>query len=225
LVVAEDHLLVREGLITLLRSVPDFEVVGSCGDADRLLTLASELVPDVIVTDIRMPPGHTDEGIRVAKALRLAAPSIAVVVVSQFVDPAYALALLEDGTSGRGYLLKDHIDQLGRLEAAIRTVAGGGSFIDDHVVDVLVRSRSRMVDSPLVTLSQRELEVLAEMASGATNAAIAGSLGVSLHSIEKYTNAIFAKLGLTEDADVNRRVKAVLVYLAGRDQHTHAPLR
>ena len=138
-----------------------------------------------------------------------------VVVLSQFVDPAYALALLDDGTRGRGYVLKDRVDEVDRLAQAIRVVAGGGSFIDDEVVDALVRARTRMVDSPLLTLTARELDVLAEMATGATNAAIAESLGVSPHSVEKHSTAIFVKLGLDGAADVNRRVMAVLMFLAG----------
>ena len=216
LVVAEDSLLVREGLLTLLDGVADVDVVDSVGDFDELLASVAATEPDVVVTDIRMPPEHRDEGIRAAEAFRRSHPSMGVVVLSQFVDPAYALALLDAGSRGRAYVLKEHVDDVDRLATAIRTVATGGSMIDDDVVDALVRSRSRMVDSPLLALSPRELDVLKEMATGATNAVIAERLGVSSHSVEKHTNAIFAKLHLSEDVDVNRRVKAVLLYLAGR---------
>jgi len=216
LVLAEDNLLVREGVTSLLSTLDGVEVLAVCGDADRLLSAVDDHGPDVVVTDIRMPPTHTDEGIRAARTLRRTAPDVGVVVLSQFVDPAYALDLLADGTSGRGYLLKDHVDDVGRLETAIRTVAAGGSYIDDDVVEALVRGRARAVDSPLSVLSARETEVLAQLATGASNAAIARTLEVSEHAIEKHTSAIFAKLGLAEDADLNRRVAAVVLFLAGR---------
>ena len=215
LVVAEDNLLVREGLVSLLSTVPELEVVGTCASLPELVESVERHRPDVVLTDIRMPPDHEDEGIRAAAALRESHPDIGVVVLSQFVEPAYALALLEAGTKGRGYILKDRIDEVDRLAEAIETVRLGGSFIDDEVVDALVRSRTRMVDSPINVLTARELEVLSEMATGATNSVVAARLGVSDHSIEKHSNAIFSKLGLTEDAEVNRRVKAVLVFLSG----------
>lgn len=216
LVVADDNLLVREGLVKLLQTVPHLDVVRQCGDLDELLAAVHEVEPDVVVTDIRMPPGHGDEGIRAAQELRATHPRVGVVVLSQFVDPAYALALLDGGSRGRGYLLKDRVEEVERLVDAITTVAAGGSFVDDDVVDALVRSRTRMVDSPLTTLSPRELDVLAEMATGATNTVIADRLGVSAHAVEKHTSAIFAKLGLNESTDVNRRVSAVLMFLARR---------
>ena len=138
-----------------------------------------------------------------------------MVVLSQFVEPAYALALFDAGTKGRGYVLKDRVDEVDRLAGAIETVRLGGSFIDDEVVDALVRSRTRMVDSPISVLTERELDVLTEMATGATNSVVASRLGVSEHAVEKHSNSIFAKLGLTEDVEINRRVKAVLVFLSG----------
>lgn len=217
LVVAEDNLLVREGLLRIVAATPDLAIVEACSSLDELIEAVDRERPDVVLTDIRMPPTHRDEGIQAARRLRTSHPTIGVVVLSQFVDPAYALALFDDGTHGRGYLLKDRVDEVDRLARAIRTVAGGGSFIDDDVVDALVRSRTRMIDSPLATLTARELDVLAEMATGATNTAIAETLGVSAHSIEKHSTAIFVKLGLVEDADVNRRVAAVLLFLAGRE--------
>ncbi len=215
IVVAEDNLLVREGLVSLLSTVAALDVVGTCASLHELLESVDRQCPDVVLTDIRMPPDHSDEGIRAAAQLRRSHPDLGVVVLSQFVEPAYALALLEEGTRGRGYILKDRIDEVDRLAGAIETVRQGGSFIDDEVVDALVRSRTRMVDSPIGVLTERELHVLAEMATGATNSVIASRLSISEHAIEKHSNSIFAKLGLTEDAAVNRRVKAVLVFLAG----------
>ena len=215
LVVAEDNLLVREGLVSLLVAAGDLVPTTVCSTLDELYEAVERDEPDVVVTDIRMPPNHRDEGIQAARRFRATRPELGVVVLSQFVDPAYALALLDDGTRGRGYVLKDRVDEVDRLAQAIRVVAAGGSFIDDEVVDALVRARTRMVDSPLLTLTARELDVLAEMATGATNAAIAESLGVSPHSVEKHSTAIFVKLGLDGAADVNRRVMAVLMFLAG----------
>jgi DNA-binding NarL/FixJ family response regulator len=163
-----------------------------------------------------MPPDHTDEGIQAARLLRSSHPDLGVVVISQFADPAYALAVFETGTRGRGYLLKDRVDDLRRLVAAIRAVVGGGSFIDEEIVEALIRSRSRLVDSPMVSLTAREREVLAEVATGRSNTAVAARLGVSENAVGKHISSIFSKLGLTEDDEINRRVKAVLVFLAGR---------
>ena len=215
-VLAEDNLLVREGLAAVVAGFEGIDLVAVCEDADGLRAAVDRHSPEVVLTDIRMPPTHTDEGIQVAAELRRRAPGVGVVVLSQFVEPAYALDLLCDGTAGRGYLLKDHVDDVERLELAIRTVAAGGSYLDDDVVDALVRSRSRTSGSPLADLSTRETEVLAELATGRSNAAIARSLGVTEHAIEKHTSAIFAKLGLVDDGDLNRRVAAVLVFLSGR---------
>ncbi len=217
---AEDNLLVREGLVSLIASVPDLELVAGCSSLPELLEQVDRFEPDVVLTDIRMPPAHQDEGIRAAELFRKTHPSLGVVVLSQFVDPIYALALLEGGTRGRGYLLKDRVDEVGRLAQAIRTIHLGGSFIDDDVVDALVRSRTRMADSAIESLSPREVEVLAAMATGATNAAIAGSLSISSHAVEKHSNSIFSKLQLAEDQEVNRRVKAVLLFLAGSPAST-----
>lgn len=216
IVLAEDNLLVREGLVALLSTSDEVELVGVAEDLPGLVEAVDEHDPDVVLTDIRMPPSHTDEGVRAAAGLRDSHPDVGVVVVSQFAEPAYALAVLDEGSRGRAYILKDRVDDLQHLLSAIRAVAAGGSFIDEEVVDALIRSRSRLVDSPIASLTPRELEVLAEIASGRNNAAVASALHVSAHAVEKHTNAIFAKLGLTEDESVNRRVKAVLVYLAGQ---------
>jgi DNA-binding NarL/FixJ family response regulator len=217
-IVAEDSVLVREGLVRLLTSIADIEVVAICADLDELLAAVESVAADVVLTDIRMPPTHTDAGSRAARAVRDSHPGMGVVVLSQFVEPAYALDLLDDGTSGRAYVLKDHIDDVRRLEQVITTVADGGSMVDDVVVEMLVRSRRRAVDSTLDSLSPRELEVLTEMATGVDNRTIAGRLGVSLHSVEKHSNAIFSKLHLTEEVGLNRRVRAVLMFLAGRQE-------
>jgi DNA-binding NarL/FixJ family response regulator len=215
--VAEDNLLVREGLLSLLSTAEEIEVLATCESLDDLLVAVEFHQPDVVMTDIRMPPDHSDEGIQAALTIRRQNDKIGVLVLSQFVDPAYAMALLEDGVSRRGYLLKDHVDDGDRLIEAIRAVAGGGSFIDDDVVDALVRGRSRTADNPLAQLSDREMEVLAEIATGATNATIAEKLFLSANSIEKHSNSIFTKLGLNADDSVNRRVAAVLMFLSGQE--------
>lgn len=215
-VLAEDNLLVREGLVSLLGSADEIELLAACSSLPELTAAVDEHRPDIVLTDIRMPPGHSDEGIQAARLLRASHPEVGVVVISQFADPAYALAVFETGTRGRGYLLKDRVDDLRRLLAAIRAVASGGSFIDEEIVEALIRSRSRLVDSPMVSLTAREREVLAEVATGRSNTAVAARLGVSENAVGKHISSIFSKLGLTEDDEVNRRVKAVLVFLAGQ---------
>jgi DNA-binding NarL/FixJ family response regulator len=211
---AEDHVLLREGISRLVSANEDFELVGAASDLPQLLALVGEQVPDVVVTDIRMPPTGTNEGIEAAAWIREHHPHVAVVVLSQYAVPGYALALLEHGSAGRGYLLKERIGSVDELARAIRTVAQGGSVIDPLVVDELVRARSQERHLGLSSLTPRETEILAEMAQGKSNSAIAASLYVTERAVEKHTNSIFAKLGLSEEKDVNRRVKAVLVYLS-----------
>jgi DNA-binding NarL/FixJ family response regulator len=213
LVIAEDNLLVREGVERLLELQPDIEVVATCENLGALLRAVEADPPDVVLTDIRMPPDHGDEGIRAALRLRETHPALGVVVLSQYAEPAYALALLEGGSERRGYLLKDRVDDVDQLVGAIRTVAAGGSVIDPKVVETLVAAKSAIHDSPLDELTPRELETLHEMAQGRNNAAIAEALVVAERSVEKYVHAIFAKLGLTWEDNVHRRVKAVLLYL------------
>jgi DNA-binding NarL/FixJ family response regulator len=213
-VVAEDNVLLREGVMRLLRSVDDLEVVAGCGDERELLATVDALSPDVVLTDIRMPPTGTDEGIRAAARFAVTHPSMGVVVLSQFASPGYALALLERGSERRAYLLKDRISDVEQLVDAIRTVANGGSVIDPKVVEALVNARARAPRSALDQLTNREREILGVMAQGKSNAAIAASLDLSERAVEKHSNSIFAKLHLNEEPDVNRRVKAVLVYLA-----------
>jgi DNA-binding NarL/FixJ family response regulator len=214
-VLAEDHTLLREGLARILERATDIDLVGTAGDFDGALLLVDEQDPDVVVTDIRMPPTGTDEGIRLAARLRDERPSLGVVVLSQYASPDYALALLDRGSDGRAYLLKERVADIDDLLDAIRAVAEGRSVIDPQVVESLVSANRRPRASELDRLTPRELEVLGEMAQGKSNAAIAASLFLSERAIEKHSNSIFSKLGLTEEPDVNRRVKAVLLYLRG----------
>jgi DNA-binding NarL/FixJ family response regulator len=215
-VLAEDSYLLREGLARLLDRAPEIGLVGTCGSYDELIAAAAEHRPDVVITDIRMPPTQSDEGIRAAAQLRTTNPDIGVVVLSQFVSPAYALALLADGTSGRAYLLKDRIDDIDRLVDAVKAVHEGGSVIDSQVVEQLVQARSQPTNSVLKSLTPRELEILREIATGKSNAAIAATVFLSERAIEKHTNSIFSKLGITAEPDVNRRVTAVLLYLSAQ---------
>ncbi len=213
-VLAEDNRLLREGLARLVGGQQDLELVGEAADLPALFAVIEAREPDVVVTDIRMPPTGTDEGIQAATWLRTNRPDVGVVVLSQYTDHSYALALLEDGSAGRAYLLKEHVAGADELARAIRSVAQGGSVIDPVVVDSLVQARSRKRESSLSWMTPREAAILSEMAQGKSNAAIAATLGVSDRAVEKHINSIFSKLGLSEERDVNRRVKAVLVFLA-----------
>ena len=213
-VLAEDSYLVREGVRRLLEHEPDIELVAVCEDYDSLLEAIAGTEPDVLLTDIRMPPTGTDEGVRAAERLRQLRPTAGVVLLSQYADPAYALAFLEGGTEGRAYLLKERVSDLDQLLAAIREVARGGSVIDPKVVEALVAGRARSAESPLARLTPREREVLALLAEGRSNAAVAEGLVLSERAVEKHINSIFAKLGLPEARDAHRRVKAVLLFLA-----------
>jgi DNA-binding NarL/FixJ family response regulator len=213
-VVAEDSLIVREGLQQLIAASPSVEVVGAYGDVQAVLDAVERDRPDVILTDIRMPPSNTDEGIRLADDLRQSRPSTGVVVLSQYAEPAYVLALLDRGSDRRGYLLKERIHDRGQLVSAIDTVARGGSVIDSKIVEVLVEAKSRADRSPLAELTPRERDVLAEMAEGKSNAAIAESLVLTKRAVEKHINSIFTKLGLAASEDVSKRVKATLMFLA-----------
>jgi DNA-binding NarL/FixJ family response regulator len=212
-VLAEDSALLRQGLVQLVERAAGLELVGAAADLPGLWDLVAAQQPDVVVTDIRMPPTGTDEGIRVAARLREERPDVGVVVLSQHADAAYALALLDGGSQGRAYLLKERIADVDELVAAIHEVAAGGSVIDPAVVERLVTASRTRRPTELDRLTPREREVLGEMAQGKSNAAIAASLVLSERAVEKHTNNIFAKLGLTEEPDVNRRVKAVLVHL------------
>jgi DNA-binding NarL/FixJ family response regulator len=213
-VVAEDNLLAREGLRSLLGAVPEVSVTALCADYDELLMAVDEYRPDVVLTDIRMPPTNTDEGVRAAAVLRRTHPDIGVVVLSQYDDPEFALALLDEGSRGRAYLLKERMSDPAQLVAAIVEVARGGSVVDQKVIDVLVRAQTAR--SPLRGLTPREQEVLTEMATGRDNAAIAASLFLTVRAVEKHINGIFGKLGLSEERETHKRVKAVLLHLAAQ---------
>ncbi len=215
LVLAEDNYLLREGMRRLIESRPELELVAVCEDYDTLVDAIETHRPDVVLTDIRMPPTGTNEGIRAAEHLRHALPEAGVVVLSQYADPEYALQFLEHGSRGRGYLLKERVSDIDQLQVAIHEVARGGSVIDPKVIDALVAARSR-APSPLRDLTLRESEVLSEMAQGKNNAAIAATLVLSERAVEKHINSLFSKLGLSEERDVSRRVKAVLLFLADR---------
>jgi DNA-binding NarL/FixJ family response regulator len=198
----------------VLHESDEVEVVASCGDRDSLLSAIEAEQPDVVVTDIRMPPSDSDEGLQVAAALRLTHPDVGVVVLSQYVEPRYGLALLETGSEGRAYILKERIQHGGQLLSAIEAVSQGGSVIDSKVVESLVAAQRRAEDSPLAELTPRELEILSFVARGHDNQAIADELVLTKRAVEKHINAIFLKLGLTYATDVSRRVKAALIYLA-----------
>jgi DNA-binding NarL/FixJ family response regulator len=213
-VLADDSFIVREGMRELLQSVDEVEVVAAVSDLDSLRAAVDKERPDVVVTDIRMPPTNTDEGIRLAESLRTSAPSIGVVVLSQYADAEYALALLEKGAAGRGYLLKERVSDLDQLVNAIREVARGGSVIDPKVVENLIRARARNKKSAISDLTPREGEVLAAVAEGKNNDAIARTLHLTEGAVEKHISSIFSKLGLSEEESIHRRVKATLIFLA-----------
>ncbi len=217
-VVAEDAYLIREGIRSVLeREEDEVEVLEYCADLASLLRAVESDPPDVVITDIRMPPTSTDEGIQAASFLRENQPEIGVVVISQYVSPHYVLKLFEHGSAGRAYLLKEHIAHRIQLLEAIREVAAGGSVVDPKVVDVLVEARMRAKNSLLSRLSAREREVLAGVATGASNAAIADSLFLTKRAVEKNINSLFAKLDLTDDKTTSRRVRAALLFLADAD--------
>ena len=214
LVLADDNYLVREGVRQLIETQPDLQVVAVCTDFDSLLAAVETHRPDVVLTDIRMPPSGTDEGIRAAERMRQQHPTIGVVILSQYSDPDYALALLEKGATGRAYLLKERVSDIEQLANAIREVAHGGSVIDPKVIEGLVAAKVRKPQSPLAELTPREREVLGLMAEGKNNAAIAARLFLTERAVEKHINSIFSKLGLAEEKDTHRRVRAALLYLS-----------
>lgn len=216
-VAAEDSYVVREFLASTLGLAPEVELIAVCSNGKELDAALAAARPDVLITDIRMPPSGGEEGIRVATRLRETDPDIGVVVLSQYAEPAYAIALLGSGSSGRAYLLKERIRNREELIGAIEAVARRGSVIDPKIVDVLIEARARPTRSPLAELTPRELELLGEIAAGKSNGAIAKSLVLTKRAVEKHVNSIFAKLGLPEDQDVSRRVKATLMYLADED--------
>jgi DNA-binding NarL/FixJ family response regulator len=212
-VFAEDNYLVREGTAALLAEIPEVELVGTAESKDGLLAAVETLSPDAVLTDIRMPPTNTSEGIEAAREIRSRYPAIGVVVLSQFADEEYAYDLLKDGAAGLGYLLKERVADVEEVVRALNEVAKGGSVLDPKVVEALVAAKDRMAHSPLASLTDREREVLGHMAQGQNNAGIAASLFLTERAVEKHINSLFHKLDLTEEPAVHRRVMAVLAFL------------
>jgi DNA-binding NarL/FixJ family response regulator len=215
-VLGDDSYLMREGLVRILDGAEGIEVVAACVDLDSLRAAVDRLLPDVVLTDIRMPPTGTDEGIRLAAELRVSRPEIGVVVLSQHADPRYALRLFENGSDRRAYLLKDRIRERGELVRAIAEVATGGSLVDSIVVEKLLAAHDAGRNPRLESLTPRELEILAIIAQGASNSAIADELVITKRAVERHINAIFAKLDLpgADSEAVSRRVSAALLYLS-----------
>jgi len=217
-VFAEDNYLVREGTAALLNSSDEVDLIGTASALDELLTAVEEHMPEVVLTDIRMPPTNTTEGIDAARRIRADHPDIGVVVLSQFAEEEYAYELLKDGAAGLGYLLKERVSNLDELVRALNEVAKGGSVLDPRVVEALVSAKDRMAHSPLAQLTERERQVLEHMAQGQNNASIAKSLFLTERAVEKHINSLFQKLGLSQETDVHRRVMAVLAFLRESDR-------
>ena len=223
-VFAEDNFLVREGVAALLAESQDVELLAAVPDPHSLLKAVAELHPDAVLTDVRMPPTHTTEGIQAAKRIRADHPGVGVVVLSQYVEDDYAFELLRDGVSGLGYLLKERVTHLDELVRALQEVVRGGSVLDPKVVEGLLARKAVQASSPLAGLTERELDVLREMATGRNNASIAKTLFMSDRAVEKHIGSVFHKLGLVEEGEVNRRVMAVLAFLdASGPRHDPLP--
>jgi DNA-binding NarL/FixJ family response regulator len=216
-VFAEDNYLVREGTAALLASAHDVELVATASDLTELLAAVEAERPDAVLTDIRMPPTNTTEGIDAARKIREEHPDVGVVVLSQYAEEDYAYELLKDGAAGLGYLLKERVADLDEVVRALNEVAKGGSVLDPRVVEALVARKDKLAHSPLAQLTEREREVLAHMAQGQNNAAIARSLFLTERAVEKHINSLFHKLELSEELDVHRRVMAVLAFLRDTD--------
>lgn len=216
-ILAEDNYLAREGIVRVLESIDDVDLVAACGDLETVRSAIDSARPDVVVTDIRMPPGYTDEGIRLADELRTTQPEVGVVVLSQHADPLYALALFDQGAARRAYLLKERVRDRAELGRAVREVANGGSVVDPRIIEGLLSVHTRNDRAPFDQLTPRELEILGLIAEGRSNTAIAGELVVTKRAVERHINAIFRKLELEESEDTSRRVTAALLYLARSD--------
>jgi DNA-binding NarL/FixJ family response regulator len=212
-ILGEDSFLAREGISRALEGIEELELVASCGELGELLEAVERLRPDVVLTDIRMPPRHTDEGVRAANELRRSHPTIGVVILSQHADPLYALALFEDGSAGRGYLLKDRVRDQGELKRALLEVSRGGTVVDPEMINELLAVRGQRETTGLETLTEREREILALVAEGRSNADIAGTVVITKRAVEGHINSIFSKLELGDPEKVDRRVKAALLYL------------
>ena len=216
-VFAEDNYLVREGTSALLKEIEELELVATVSDLDGLLAAVDDSPPDAVLTDIRMPPTYSTESIQGAKAIRSKHPGVGVVVLSQYAEDEYAYELLKDGASGLGYLLKERVADVDDVVSALQEVARGGSVLDPKVVEGLVSRQDRLAHSPLARLTEREREVLEQMAQGKNNAAIASALFLTERAVEKHINSLFHKLGLSEETAVHRRVMAVLAFLREGD--------
>ncbi len=212
-VIVDDSFLIREGLTQMLSLAEGIEIAGCYTEPSSLLETLAKDPPDVVITDIRMPPTHTDEGIRLAHALNESHPHIGVIVLSQFEQAKFAEELLASGSARRGYLLKDQIHDLDHLVSTIQAVAAGECRIDPRLIDALVRTR-RQSQSPLDDLTRRQLQILGDVAEGRSNAAIAGARHLTQRAVEKHVSEIFARLGLTDDHAISRRVRATLIYLS-----------
>ena len=212
-VLADDNFLVREGIAALLAEVDDVDLIAGVGDPQSLMKAVTEHAPDAVLTDIRMPPTHTTEGIDAAKQIRADHPDIGVVVLSQYVEEDYAVELLADGVAGLGYLLKERVSDIEELVRALQDVARGGSALDPKVVEGLMNRKASEASSPLLGLTDKERAVLEQMATGRNNATIARTLYMSERSVEKHITSVFLKLGLVDEGEMNRRVRAVLTYV------------
>jgi DNA-binding NarL/FixJ family response regulator len=214
-VFGEDSYLAREGIVRVLDSEEDIEIVATCSDLDTLRLTVGEVQPAVVLTDIRMPPTNTDEGIRLAAELRLTQPDVGVVILSQYAEPFYAIKLLEDSSDRRAYLLKERVRYRSDLTRALREVAAGRSVIDPRIVELLLTAQRRRDDSRLDALTPREQEILALVAEGLSNAAIAERIVITKRAVERHIHSIFSKLDLGDSGNISRRVKAALLYLSG----------
>ena len=216
-ILAEDNYLAREGIVRVLESIEDLDFVAAYSDLETVREAIDAARPDVVVTDIRMPPTHSDEGIRLAHELRTTQPEMGVVVLSQHAEPLYALALFDQGAARRAYLLKERVRDGAELGRAVREVANGGSVVDPRIVEGLLSVHAGRDRAPVQELTPRELEILGLIAEGRSNTAIAETLVVTKRAVERHINAIFRKLGLEESDDISRRVKAALLYLSRAD--------
>jgi DNA-binding NarL/FixJ family response regulator len=219
-VLAEDNYLLREGTAALLDTLDDVELVATAADKDELLAKVAEYGPDVVITDIRMPPEHQTEGLAAAAEIRSRYPGTGVILLTQFADPQYAYEFLSQGAAGAGYLLKERIGDIAELKRSLQQVAAGGSALDPELVEALVVRKERAAGSLLGTLTPREREVLEQMAQGKNNATIAKALFLTERAVQKHINSVFSKLGLGDSTDVDRRVAAVLKLLDARSAGT-----
>jgi len=215
-VLGEDSYLASEGIARVLERTDDLDLVAMCSDLDALEKTVADLTPDVVLTDVRMPPTNSDEGVRFATGLRASHPEIGVVVLTHHSEPTYAMALLEEGSDRRAYVLKERVTNATSLAEIVRVVASGGSYVDPAVVEELLRATRSREQAHLDQLTPRELEILALIAEGRSNSAIAGKLFLTKRAVERHINNIFTKLALGDSEDVSRRVMAALLYLSGK---------